>query len=93
MDFHELIADPERVVTGIYKQFGFAISDDFAHVLKQANEVSGRHESAHAYSLEDIGMTRSQILSDYQDVFTLMGIRSRPGSQQPSFRRGTKARP
>lgn len=69
VDFHELIADPERVVTGIYKQFGFAISDEFARILKQAKEVSGRHESTHSYSLEDIGITRAQILSDYRDVF------------------------
>ena len=74
VNFHELVADPEKVVTEIYTRFGLEISPEFADILKQETERSRRHKSNHDYSLEDVGFTREEILTTYDDVFERWGF-------------------
>ncbi len=74
VNFHELVADPKRVVTEIYDRFGLEISPEFAQILVEETEKSCEHQSDHHYSLEGVGFTREQILSTYQDVFERWGF-------------------
>ncbi|MGC9521771.1 MAG: sulfotransferase family protein [Anaerolineae bacterium] len=74
VNFHELVADPEKVVSEIYDNFGFEISPAFAEILKEETVRARQHKSDHKYSLEGVGFTREQILSAYNDVFDRWGF-------------------
>ena len=74
VNFHELVADPEKVVTEIYEHFGLHLSPEFAAILKEATVRSAQHTSDHQYSLEGTGFTRDQIVSTYADIFERWGF-------------------
>ncbi|MBN1250434.1 MAG: sulfotransferase [Anaerolineae bacterium] len=74
VNFHELVADPEKVVTEIYEQLGLEISPEFAGILREASEKACEHTSNHEYSLEGVGFTKEQILSTYRDVYERWGF-------------------
>jgi hypothetical protein len=67
--YDDLVTDPEATVAGIYDRFGFDMSPVYAQVLKMEAQKARRYRSRHAYSLEQVGLTRQQILAEYSDVF------------------------
>ena len=69
VDFRDLIQDAREVVAKIYDRFGLELSPAFDEVLRQATEKARNHESEHEYSLEEMGLTADQIVSEYRDVF------------------------
>jgi omega-hydroxy-beta-dihydromenaquinone-9 sulfotransferase len=74
VNFHEMVADPEKVVSEIYHHFGLEIDARFAAILKEATKQAHMHESKHKYSLEEVGFSREQILATYDDVFERWGF-------------------
>lgn len=74
VNFHDLVADPEKVVTAIYNQLGLEITPAFAEILREASEKACEHTSNHKYSLEGVGFTKEQILSTYRDVYERWGF-------------------
>lgn len=74
VNFHELVANPEKIVREIYEHFGLDVSPEFAEILAEETEKSRKHKSKHDYSLESVGFTRQQILSAYDDVFEQWGF-------------------
>jgi hypothetical protein len=72
--FDDLIADPERIVTDIYRHFEIDLCPDFGEILRDAAEKARYYRSQHAYSLEELGFTREQILEIYEDVFEYWGF-------------------
>lgn len=74
VNFHEMVADPEKIVTEIYNHFGLKIDAQFAAVLHEATERAHEYESNHVYSLEGTGFTQEQIVSTYADVFERWGF-------------------
>jgi omega-hydroxy-beta-dihydromenaquinone-9 sulfotransferase len=78
VNFHEMVANPEKVVTGIYQHFGLEIDARFAAVLKLETKRAREHKSNHVYSLGEVGFTREQILSTYSDVFDRWGFERDP---------------
>ncbi len=78
VNFHEMVADPEKIVTEIYDHFGLEIDASFAAILKEATERAHEHESKHVYTLEAVGFSREQILSTYADVFERWGFERDP---------------
>lgn len=69
VDFNDLVSDARSVVTEIYERFGFELSPAFDKILRQATERARNHESEHEYSLQEMGLTRTQIVSDYREIF------------------------
>lgn len=74
VNFEDLVGDPDRTVTKIYRHFGFEISTEFAETLKEATRKAKQHKSSHDYSLEGVGFTREQIVATYRDVFERWGF-------------------
>ncbi|MGC9469745.1 MAG: sulfotransferase family protein [Anaerolineae bacterium] len=74
VNFHELVDNPEKVVTEIYEHFGLEITPAFAEILKEETVKARQHESDHDYSLEGVGFTREEILEAYDDVFEHWGF-------------------
>lgn len=76
VNFHELVQDPEKIVTEIYERFDLDISPAFADILKEETDKARQHKSKHQYSLEGVGLTNEQVVTAYQDVFDRWGFDS-----------------
>ena len=68
--FEDLIKDAELVVKQIYDRFGFSISETFDSILNYETDRARNHQSKHTYSLDEMGLTREQIMTRYKDVFS-----------------------
>jgi omega-hydroxy-beta-dihydromenaquinone-9 sulfotransferase len=67
--YDDLTADPEAVITGIYQQLEIDMSPIYARKLKASSEKARAFQSRHNYSLNEIGISRDEILSHYEDIF------------------------
>jgi hypothetical protein len=74
VNFHELVGDPERIVTEIYEHFDLEMTPAFKAILREETEKAKNHKSKHKYSLEAVGLTRQEILTAYADVFERWGF-------------------
>ena len=69
VDFNDLVRDARGVVREIYECFGLELSPAFDRILRQATKRARNHESDHEYSLQEMGLTQTQIVNDYKHVF------------------------
>ncbi len=79
VDFNDLVTDARGVVTEIYERFGLELSPAFDEVLRRVTERARNHESEHEYSLQEMGLTPDQIVSDYEEVFERFDFDTRDG--------------
>jgi hypothetical protein len=77
VNFSDLVKDARGTVREIYDRFGLAMSPAFDEILRQATEAARNHESEHEYSLQEMGLTCSQIVTLYRDVFERFGFDTR----------------
>jgi hypothetical protein len=77
VNFDDLIQDARGTVREIYGRFGLGVSAAFDEILRQATERARDHRSGHTYSLEEVGLTRDQVVELYRDVFERFGFDSR----------------
>ena len=88
VNFHTLVDDAEAGVREIYQRLGLEISPKFAKVLARETERARRHESQHIYTLEEMGLTREQIVARYEDVFERFGFDRRDKTSLPKGKDG-----
>lgn len=67
--YDDLTADPEAVISGIYQQLEIEMNPIYAATLKTASDKARTFQSRHNYSLNEIGISRDEILSHYEDIF------------------------
>ncbi len=67
--YDHLAEDPEAVVRAVYQRFGLEMSPAYASLLRQVGERAKSYRSRHEYSLEDVGLTRQQVLDRFGEVF------------------------
>jgi hypothetical protein len=96
--YDDLVADPEGTITSLYQRFGFELSPAYAQSLHQAAVQARRFQSRHHYSLEQAGLSRERILSEYQDIFDRFGFdtaesREPADYDKPAPRPGARRRP
>ncbi|MCX6033276.1 MAG: sulfotransferase [Chloroflexi bacterium] len=72
--YDDLVRDPGRVVTDLYRRFGFPLSPAYAQTLRVETAKAGGYKSEHLHPLEEIGYDRQQILNDFRDVFERFGF-------------------
>jgi hypothetical protein len=101
VNFEDLVRDAERTVADIYDRFGFEMTPAFAQVLREEAETARSHTSRHEYRLEEMGLTREQIVADFGDIFERFGFDTRqsgserrrePARQSPSSVRRARRR-
>jgi hypothetical protein len=80
--FNDLVGDLERTIADIYQRFGFDINPAFAQVLREEAEKARNYRSRHEYSLEPMGLTREQIVAEYEDVFDRFRFDTGEGEDQ-----------
>jgi len=79
--YNDLIQKPEETVQHIYKHFGYAMRDKFRQSLKQTVTEAQKFSNNHTYSLEEMGITRQQILDTYSDIFERFGFDTHIGQK------------
>ncbi len=67
--YDDLVRDPEQTIIAIYERLGFDMSPEYARILKQEAEKARRFQSTHVYSLEQFGVTREQLIQEFDDIF------------------------
>jgi hypothetical protein len=82
--YDDLVADPERTVTEIYRHFGFEMTPAFARVLHEEAERARAFQSRHDYSLEEVGLERQEILDRCGDIFERFGFDTQEQIGHPS---------
>jgi DNA-binding transcriptional ArsR family regulator len=73
--YDELVADPEQTARKIYRKFGYKLSPDFERALITESEKSKRYSSNHTYSLEEMGITKEQVLKEYREIYRNFGFK------------------
>lgn len=64
--YDDLENDPEAVITAIYQRFGLDMNPAYADLLRQEAAKARRFRSKHDYSLQEVGLTREQILARFK---------------------------
>ncbi len=63
--YKDLVADPQAVVERIYEQFGIEITPKYGEILHRESEKAKRYKSSHKYSLEEMGLSHTQIAREF----------------------------
>jgi len=72
--YEDLVADPRRTVSRIYRKFGLDISPAYEALLNEETNRAGSYTSKHRYSLEDYGLTEEMIYERLKPVFEDYGF-------------------
>ena len=80
--YDDLTADPEKVITGIYQQLEIEMCPAYAETLEAASEKARRFRSRHNYSLNDIGISREEILLHFEDIFEFFDFDEEAAGEQ-----------
>jgi hypothetical protein len=69
VDYAELVAAPKRVIERVYADLGFPVTPELERMLEAEEQKAKRHDTAHAYSLEEFGLSGGEIRSELADLF------------------------
>jgi len=73
VDYRELVAEPLETITRVYEQLGFSMTPQFRDALAGEQSRARRHETRHAYSLEEFGLKSGAIRDGLADLYTRFG--------------------
>jgi omega-hydroxy-beta-dihydromenaquinone-9 sulfotransferase len=76
VNMRALQSDPARLMLGIYAQLGLPANEELRSALVRHASESETYRSAHAYSLEQFGLSRRDIDRDLGPVFARLAARS-----------------
>ena len=69
-----MINRPEEMIRSFYGQFGYPEDPALPRIVAQAVTEIRSHKSGHAYSYDEMGFTREEIVAAYQDIFDRFGF-------------------
>jgi hypothetical protein len=75
--YEDLAQNPRQIISDIYEKFGFELSPEFEKILTETSKSSTSFKSKHKYSLENMGLTKKQILKTFALVFKRFGFDTR----------------
>lgn len=67
--FNDLVGNAEATVRRIYDRFGYTMGADYAQALAAETAKARRYRSNHDYHMEDMGLSGSQIVREFADIF------------------------
>jgi hypothetical protein len=67
--FDHLLSKPRDTIRALYEKFGYTVSPAFDALLMKEDEKQSTFKSRHKSSLDQFGLTREQILSDFKPAF------------------------
>jgi hypothetical protein len=77
MKYDDLIQRPEAVIRAFYEQFGYPDKPGLPVIIDQAVKETLTFNSDHVYSLEEMGLTREQVVGIYRDIFERFDFETR----------------
>ena len=72
--YKDLVADPEKTIKDIYKQFGFEISPEYEQILRTEAEKAKSYKSRHKYSLAKMGLSPRRIQKEFKSIARHHGL-------------------
>lgn len=69
IDYRQLVAEPRATMERVYAELGIPMTEQFRRVLEEEQKKSGRHETAHRYSLEEFGLDDQEIRQRLAPLF------------------------
>jgi hypothetical protein len=72
--YDDLVADPEATVRRIYDRLGLRLSPAYSEVLEQEAERARSYRSRHHYDIEEMGISREEIVETFREVFDRFGF-------------------
>lgn len=77
LKYDDLIQRPEAVIRGFYEQFGYPDQPGLPVIIDQAVKETLAFKSDHSYSLEEMGLTREQVIEMFKDIFERFNFETR----------------
>ena len=74
VNFHRMVDQAEKTVEEIYEQLGLEMGADFQELLHRRAVAARRHKSRHDYALNEVGLSRQEILTGFAAVFERFGF-------------------
>ena len=75
--FDDLVGDAEQTVIALYEHLGLDMPPAYAPVLHDESERARCYQSRHHYSLDEMSLSREQIVAECADVFERFGFDTR----------------
>ena len=69
VDYTALVAQPGKVVEGVYASLGLPLTPAYERVLGEEAQKARRHETSHAYDLAEFGLSADAIRAELADLF------------------------
>ena len=91
--YDDLVRDPEQTIADIYSRFGFEIGPAFAQVLQKEASKARSYRSKHSYSLAQAGLSRQQIVTEFEDIFARFEFDTRESPRRAGSRTRWQMRP
>lgn len=63
--YKDLVADPETVITNIYKRFGIEMTPEYRKVLRAEAEKAKHFKSRHHYSMQKMGLNSKRLKKEF----------------------------
>ncbi len=67
--YNDLVEKPEKTVKQIYNHFDYKITSNFEKQILETVSNAKKYRSNHHYSLEEMGISREQVLLEFGEVF------------------------
>lgn len=77
VNFNDMVQDAGETVRKIYDHFGLQVSPEYEQILREETRNARQHESEHEYDLEEMGLTREEVVSRFQETFDRFGFDTR----------------
>jgi hypothetical protein len=65
----DLSQNVSKTIKNIYQHFGLSLSPKYKKILAKETLRAREHKSKHDYSLEEMGVTKKEIINEFQEVF------------------------
>jgi hypothetical protein len=72
--YDDLVQDPQGTVRNIYDHFGYEMSTHFEKEVGKIVRQASNFRSRHKYDLEEMGISREKVLSEFVEIFDRFGF-------------------
>lgn len=87
VNFHRMVNHAETVINEIYERLELEMRDEFAGILHERAIAARNHESEHDYALSEMGLSRQEIQTEFEEVFRRFGFERRVHDEDRVMRR------
>ena len=92
VEYGELSTRPRETIERVYRELGLPMTPQYAQRLAELAERSREHETAHRYSLEEFGLSATDIQRNLADLFERFGWETAGTSEPRSQERRAASR-